>query len=153
MLFAGGVCAHKGVRITKGERFIITGFVDVCAPPEVGAKFGLDNGFTVAYAQKPDTLVAPHLLVNVAILCDAYGARGLQLAHAIAYAPSPITHVNMQPLQQQCRCWLSLPAPEEVLRLYRSGGRSPEDAYLLCNNLTADFMEMMLKLQDMDFAC
>ena len=105
LLFAGGVCPHAGAAVTKGERIVITGFVDVCAPKDVAEKKG---GFLTTYGgrARPDTFAAPHLRCNVDMLCEAYGASRTQLLTCIAQQPSPAPFIDMEPLQRQCRCVL-----------------------------------------------
>tara|TARA_B110001452_G_scaffold112735_1_gene93576 strand:- start:1207 stop:1602 length:396 start_codon:yes stop_codon:yes gene_type:complete len=90
-----------------GERYLLTGFVDLRAPPAVMARFrscqpllpDAGTGYLVDFA-------SPHLPYNVALLRERYGAHGDALLRAIAHAPCPIPYVDAAPLARKCAAWL-----------------------------------------------
>ena len=87
-----GYNLHEGVRITAGERYLLTGFVDLRAPPSVLERFtrgqpvAAGGGHRFCFTD----FASPHLPFNVAMLQERYERSGEALLHAIAYAPSPV---------------------------------------------------------------
>jgi hypothetical protein len=108
MVFCG-YNLHEGVQISSGARYLLTGFVDLRAPPSVVERFTRGQP---AFAGKPANhfcfvdFASPHLPFNVAMLRERYECTGHALLHAIAYSPSPVPYLDLAPLARQCDAWL-----------------------------------------------
>lgn len=104
-----GYNLHEGVRIARGARYLLTGFVDLRAPPSTLARFteGQPVARRTPAAACLTDFASPHLPFNVAMLRARYETRGEALLHAIAYAPASVPFVDMRPLAQKCDRWLT----------------------------------------------
>jgi len=107
MVFCG-YNVHEGVAITEGERYLLTGFVDLRAPPSVLKRFTegqpilAEGGNQFCFTD----FASPHLTFNVAMLRERYECTGDALLRAIAYAPSPVPYLDLRPLAKQCDAWI-----------------------------------------------
>ncbi len=106
-----GYNLHEGAAVQAGVRYILTGFVDLRAPPSVMARFTTGQPVT-EHGRGPrhrlfTNFASPHLPFNVVMLSDAYEASGEELLRAIAYSPPSISHLDMGPLAKQCDRWLT----------------------------------------------
>ena len=98
-----GYNPHAGVEVTRGTRFILTGFVDYRAPFEDLRHF--DNG-KVPYSKWTD-FPNPSLSYNVQYLSERYdGARGVALLRHIANAPQHVPNLDCTELGVFCAAWL-----------------------------------------------
>ena len=113
MVFCG-YNVHEGVHITSGERYLLTGFVDLRAPPSVLERFTkgqpilADDGTNHRFCFTD--FASPHLPYNIAMLKERYEcteSSGQALLRAIAYAPSPVPYLDLGPLARQCDEWLT----------------------------------------------
>ena len=111
MVFCG-YNMHEGVRITQGERYLLTGFVDLRAPPSVLGRFTSGQPLVAADQGEKNTFCffdfpSPHLPYNVALLRERYGCGGTALLRALAYAPPAVPYLDLAPLARKCDAWLT----------------------------------------------
>ena len=113
MVFCG-YNMHEGVRITRGERYLLTGFVDFRAPPSELGRFTAGQPLVAAGQGGKNAFCfsdfpSPHLPYNVALLRERYGCPdgGEELLRAIAYAPPAVPHIDLAPLARKCDAWLT----------------------------------------------
>lgn len=106
-----GYNLHEGVPITEGVRYLLTGFVDLRAPPSVLSRF--TDGQPIVEGEERlrkihclTDFASPHLPFNVNMLRSQYECDGEELLRAIAYGPSPLRYVDMRPLAKKCDAWL-----------------------------------------------
>ena len=109
LLFCG-YNRHGGVPVLGGERYVLTGFVDLRSDVASVRRFygDLPGELPRPYGAGSNDFPSPHLATNSERLSHAYGgARGDALLEAIAYSPPALgAHVDLTRLRERCAMWL-----------------------------------------------
>jgi len=106
-LFFCGYNYHEGVAVTKGCRYILTGFVDYREADERVQPFYGAGELPRPYGAGSHDFPSPHLPTNRARLSEAYGhAVGSELLRRIAYNPPALRHVDTEKLAKRCANFL-----------------------------------------------
>lgn len=120
LLFCG-YTRHSGLRVSAGERYILTGFVDYRAPAsDVRPFYGdLAGALPRPHGAGSEDFPSPHLLPNLERLRAAFGADGAELLRLIAHGAPALPHVDTRPLARRCAAYLeSGEVPDERFYLF-----------------------------------
>ena len=114
LLFSGRL-HHQGVRVTRGERFILAGFVSLSAPSavveHVAAQIDEAGGVAIPH-RAPYTHNAlvnrPDLRHNAALLrLHAGGTTGMRLVQQLSNGRVHVPHEDSRGLGAACQHWLA----------------------------------------------
>lgn len=105
MLFVGRN-RHAGARVTRGVRFILTGFVDLRAPRRVTEKLDAEMRRLGGVCPYETEFRRPFLRYNVRRLSERTGLRGEALLRELASSKVRVPDLDLRPLSRACDQWL-----------------------------------------------